>query len=250
MKRTLAMRIIGLCCLGFILLNTSIVYTQGTDSTKDEVYSTVTDPAQNRLFWMSTGRTMPEGRVSLASFELFLLQFGYAPSEYFQMNLSYLLPFFGVYYGSVGTKIQIISPKGYFQGLSVGCDLGFYNVFAMNAAGSFGTEYLKAHLSIMRLTFFQSGDNNNTTWFSAGIDYILIKGENNDGAKIILETFMPQHERGYQIHTILLGIRAYTSNSAFDLTLPFSRSEFFYDEYFDNRFHAWKFPYFSYMFFL
>ena len=115
----------SLICVFLVQFNTYSQDLFSIDSTKTFESP---EPARNRLFTMSTGRTMPTGKLSVADFEILLVQMGYAPMDFFQLNLSYLISFSrgSNPYWSIGTKVQVLQPSGVFQGLCLGADFGFF----------------------------------------------------------------------------------------------------------------------------
>lgn len=120
------------------------------------------DHAQNRLFWMSTGRISTPEKFSIGNFEVLTVQAGYVPTDFLQVNASVAA---GLYW-SVGAKAQLFaSDESILQGLSVGTDFGFYpqygrdfeelfktRLFAFNIAGSFGTRSEQLHINILGMT--------------------------------------------------------------------------------------------------
>jgi len=258
MNSSLSKRFFWLCFFGFTSVNPSITFTQETDSTKGELYPTVTDPAQNRLFWMSTGKTMPKGKFSISDFEVFLLQLGYAPTDNFHLNFSYLVPFINISsetYWSFGAKLQLFSPQGYFQGLSIGSDVGFFSklfkinennntphIVTLTTSVSAGNEDLKLHINAIQL--FSKWDKSKQeipTFLQLGSDLLVLKNSEG-GAKIIVETFFTRSNKGIYLSTIVPGIRFFGKKSAGEFAWPISMNLFGHTK---DRFIPWTTPYAS-----
>lgn len=187
------------------------------------------EPARNRLFTMSTGRTMSPGKLSVADFEFFLLQLGYAPVGPLQINLSYLIPVTrGTNtYWSLGTKFQVLRPSGVFQGLALGADFGFFErvdyitpansyssspppLVNVNLAASLGDENLKVHMSIAQLQW--SADYGKVTFPSyvqAGADISVSRPTARSGLKLMGEITFTQHVRSLTPAFMLFGVRSY-----------------------------------------
>ncbi len=119
------------------------------------------DPARGRLLWMSTGRVMPGGTVSLGVFELVVVQSGYGIADVAQINASGTIGYF-----SLGSKIRILPPGGIFQGIAAGVDVGFTQktgrfilprggLYAVNLAASFGSEDVQLHVNGIRAYPFE-----------------------------------------------------------------------------------------------
>ena len=260
MKRTLAIRILWLCYLGFILLNTSIVYTQGTDSTKGEMYSTVTDPAQNRLFWMSTGRVSEPYRFSVGTFELFVLQAGYTPTKFFQLNLSGT---FG--YWSVGTKLQLLESARYFRGLAIGADFGFSpksadllitrdNIQVYTLSASFGTDNFQQHISVMQ-TYqpLRIRDHNPyPSYLSFGLSYQSEKATKWK-IKFMVEGWIVNNDIKKQLEVggIVAGLRSFGGNFVWEIALFFGPTLSFGGPTSSQpRLRLYPLPYISFMWFV
>ncbi|TAK53615.1 MAG: hypothetical protein EPO24_14160 [Bacteroidetes bacterium] len=114
------------------LLGLVFSFAQSPDSSGTTL-TQVTDPLQNRLFIMPTGKILEEGRVTLTTIDVFLLQAFYSPTDYLQINVGGVLPvhhFVSGYesesYFSYGTKFQLLRQSGLFQGLSLGADVSYY----------------------------------------------------------------------------------------------------------------------------
>ena len=203
------------------------------------------DPAQNRLFWMSTGQTMPDGKFSITSFEIFSLQFGYSPIKNLQLNFStYVYPilFDENTYWSMGTKIQLLPPKRNFYGLSIGVDVGFIDkigrisssleksIHSLNIATSFGTERFLTHVSASQLQFLSKNRREVPipTFIQIGTEISLKKTNEGKGSKLIAESFFtPNDERKISFSTFIVGFRFYSQSTVAEIALPFSTFGFF-----------------------
>jgi len=201
---------------------------------------------------------MPEGKFSLSDFEIFVLQMGYAPTKFLQLNFS-IVPFFDNPYWSVGSKIQIVPPSGLLQGISVGCDAGFFHhisdlswdhnskyLVSLNMAGSFGNEYLRGHISLMQLNFSsESGNIGIPTWLFLGTDYFVYQFMNGDGIKLILETYYARANSKLEQYVYLFGVRFFSNTTALDIAAPFSRYKNFLNDDRNKKYYLWTPPYFS-----
>lgn len=198
----------------------------------------VEDPAKNRLFVMSTGQTIPAGKVSLGSFEIFLLQAGYAPTEFLHFNLSYLT-FFGSgasRYWSVGSKVRILSPSGAFRGLSLGADVGFFNelfvvssngdskLLSVNVAASLGSERFGVHGSIAYLKPLSSysSESDFPAFFQIGVDGLIRQYDNGGGLKFMLEAFSVASRKTISGSVLIAGFRHFGNKAVFDIGWPFA----------------------------
>lgn len=212
---------------------------QEKDSSAIPLPEEIIDPAQNRLFMMSTGRTMPVQKVSIGDFEIFLLQLGYAPTDYLHFNFSYFLPIGGEsIYWSFGTKVQVAKPSGNFQGFSIGADVGFFDelfkvssnyrtrLVSLNAAVSGGNEDLKAHLNLAHLV--PLGNTSETsgfpTYLQLGTDIKLHKNASGGGMKFIFEMLLPFSKGGISGNILIVGMRVCGPKSVFDIGWPFAFS--------------------------
>lgn len=202
---------------------------------------------------------MPDGRFSLSNFEIFLMQIGYAPTDYLHLNFSYLLPVWGFDsdhgYWSVGGKFQLLSPRGYFQGFSIGSDAGFFSkIFEINkknndpdivtftASVSAGGKDITIHASAIQiLTNWNDSKGDIPTFLQLGSS--LLMAEKGDiGTKIIIETFFARSYDGIYLHTILPGIRFFGKNIAGEIAIPCSKSLFGRTT---DYLRIWHIPYFS-----
>ncbi len=226
-----------LLIVSIAVLTTETSNGQEIDSTEVSLSKEIYDPAQNRLFMMSTGRTMPEGKFSIGDFEIFLLQAGYAPTKYLHFNASYVLPIGGSksIYWSLGTKVQVLNRSGNFYGLSVGADIGFFDellgfsstyksqLISVNAAASFGNEHQRGHVNIAQLfpvTKNSSSSNSFPTFLQFGTDVNLHRNQSGGGNKLIAEMLVPINKNGLSGVVIFVGMRVCGKASVFDICWP------------------------------
>lgn len=144
---------------------------------------------------------MPEGRVSIGDFMIFLLQAGYAPADFIHFNLSYLTTFTrsSARYWSVGTKVQILKPSGALKGIAIGADVGFSDelfgissrydehVVSFNIAASVGGSFGGVHLNMAYLASPASSYERAPfpTYIQVGTDMVLSRNENGGGMKLL-----------------------------------------------------------------
>jgi hypothetical protein len=117
----------------FIILFTNILFNElllsqnlVSDSTRTK------DPLQNRLFFMPTGKIMEEGRISFTTVDVMFMHGAYTPTDFLQIDLSYLLPIGEILSGqereiniALGSKIQTLQESGFFKGLALGLDIAY-----------------------------------------------------------------------------------------------------------------------------
>ncbi|MBX2989578.1 MAG: hypothetical protein KF749_00270 [Bacteroidetes bacterium] len=215
----------------------ALAQNEADTSSLREVY----DPGQNRLFAMSTGRTMPEGKVSIGDFMLFLLQAGYAPADFIHFNLSYLTTFTrsSARYWSVGTKVQILKTNGVVKGIAIGADFGFFDelfgvasryderVVSFNIAASVGGTFGGVHLNMAYLASPASGYGRAPfpTYIQIGTDMILSRYESGGGLKLMGEILTTPGNRGISGNVAIVGIRVCSPKSVFDIGWPFALGE-------------------------
>ena len=260
MNRTVSKRVFWLCFFGFTSVTPSITFTQETDSTKGEVYSTVTDPVQNRLFWMSTGRVSEPYRFSLGTFELFVLQAGYTPTKYFQLNLS------GTFrYWSVGTKLQLLESVGNFRGLAIGADFGFSpksadmfitrdNIQVYTLSASFGTDNFQQHISVMQT--YQSlrirDHNSYPSYISLGLSY-QPEQRTKWKTKLMAEgwIFNNNIEKQLEVGGIVAGLRSFGGNFVWEIAFFWGPTLSFGGQTSSQpRHRLYPLPYISFMWFI
>lgn len=214
-----------------------LAQNEDNTSSLNEVY----DPGQDRLFAMSTGRTMPEGKVSVGDFIIFLLQAGYAPADFIHFNLSYLTTFTrgSARYWSVGTKVQILKPSGALKGIAIGADVGFSDelfgissrydehVVSFNIAASVGGSFGGVHLNIAYLASPASSYERAPfpTYIQVGTDMVLSRNENGGGMKLLGEILTTLSNRGISGNVAIVGIRVCTPKSVFDIGWPIAFNE-------------------------
>lgn len=213
------------------------------------------DLAQNRLFTMSTGQTMPAGKFSIADFEIFLLQGGYAPTDFLHFNLSYLTTFGGESaYWSVGTKLQVLTPTGMFKGLAIGADFGFFDelfgissrydkrIVSFNAAISVGGAAGAVHVNVAYL-FSPASSVERTpfpTYVQVGTEVTVQRHANGGGIKLMGEILSAFSERGISGNVAIIGLRACGRSTVVDIGWPIAFG--------DGRTSLSRLPFFSYCF--
>ncbi len=205
---------------------------------------------------MSTGKISQPRRVSIGLFEFIVLQGGYTPTDFLQLNASAT---FG--YWSLGTKIQLLGETGAFHGLSIGGDLGFMpdpntqswtqaTVRWFNIASSFGSEQVEGHINFVGSGFgpvFPS-------IIQIGVSTTIIK-EPTNGAKLMVESWYIKNEHENKIDAVLLvaGIRAYGNSFVGEIAFMAGPSLSFDvggGSSSPSRFEVYPIPYFSLMWFI
>jgi hypothetical protein len=204
-----------------LLIAIGDVHSQESDSTTTTTSNEIIDPAQNRLFMMSTGRTMPANKFSLADFTIVLLQGGYAPTDFLHFNLTTFIPTGEPVYWSVGTKVQVVKPDGGFQGFCIGADVGFFDelfkvsssynsqVLSLNAAVSAGNEGAKVHANLAYIIPLSGRSISSyfPTYMQIGTDIRLRGDTSGGGLKFLAEMLLPFSNRGISGTIILAGLR-------------------------------------------
>jgi hypothetical protein len=206
---------------------------------------------------------MPTGRFSIASFEIFLLQIGYAPLDFFQLNLSYLTPVSrgAQTYWSVGTKFQVLQPSGVFQGLAIGADLGFFEQVSYiapansysssppplvnaNMAVSIGHENAKMHVSVAQLQWSANyGKVQVPSYIQFGFDVSMSRRSSTAGLKVLGELTMTQRLGTLNAAFLFAGLRTYSSKFTGDFGWPFGFGG-------SGSFIPGQLPFFSFNFYL
>ena len=218
--------------------------------------------SRNRLFTMSTGRTMPAGKLSVADFEFFLVQLGYAPTEILQVNLSFLLPISKtINYWSVGTKVQVLPPSGFFRGLSIGADVGFFGeedyfvpvhsngsssppLVNVNVAASVGNDRATLHTSISQLQW--STDYGRVvvpSYAQLGADIVVSRPTETSGLKLMSELTWTQRLGSLNPAFMFVGLRTFSSTFTADFGWPFGFGD-------SGSFVPSQIPFFSFNFYL
>jgi hypothetical protein len=203
----------------------------------------IVDLAQNRLFMMSTGRTMPAQKFSAGDFEIFLLQLGYAPADFAHLNFTYILPLGGPSpYWSFGTKVQIVKQSGLLKGVAIGADVGFFdelfgvssnyntandntNIVSLNAAVTAGGDDANLHLNIAQL--FPTSNHTSVeiefpTYIQTGFDFALSHRANGGGMKFMTEMLMTLTKRNFAANIVFVGLRSCGKSSVAEFGWPFS----------------------------
>ena len=236
----------------------SCSFSEPIDSLRNENTFSTIDPVRNRLFWMSTGQTMPQKKFSVGSYEVFLAQAGYGATEFLQFNFSWVLPIFGTSdtYWSVGTKLRLLPASGFFQGVAAGADFGFFSrifdisstspsehLTSVNIAGSVGTEVFKCHVSVAQLQFSSTqSEVPIPTFVQVGTELQLSRNPEGGGVKFVAETLFPRTHQDLELSTVVLGLRFFGPGSAGEFAWPLSRIGFNGTQY-DLK--PWGIPYFS-----
>lgn len=220
------------------------------------------ESSRNRLFTMSTGRTMSAGKLSVTDFEFFLAQLGYAPTGFLQVNLSFLLPISKtINYWSVGTKVQVLQPSGFFRGLSIGADVGFFgeeNYFVpvnvngsstpplvnVNVAASIGNDRAGLHTSFSQLQWSANyGRVAVPSYAQLGADIVVSRQTATAGLKLMSEMTWTQRLGSLNPAFMFVGLRTFSSTFTADFGWPFGFGE-------SGSFIPSQIPFFSFNFYL
>ena len=249
--RELIIKIIGL-----IIVGSAFSFAQKMETTDSLQSLLVADPAQNRLFWMSTGKISAPHRVSIGVFELFVFQGGYSPTDFFQMNGSAT---FGYY--SIGTKVQILQPMGILKGVAVGADFGFSppsdgllisrdQLQTYTIALSLGNDEVQLHSSAMK--FIQPNDYYNTSTPSCVQVGFELGPKNSDtrNTKFMSEFWFvnDSYESALKLGAIVFGMRSYGRTFVWEVALTVGPS--LSPEGESSRLAFYPLPYFSLMWFI
>ncbi len=211
---------------------------------------TVSDPVQNRLFWMSTGNIVPKGKFWGSMYTFFLIQGGYAITDYFHINLTTNLPIWGSSFLGTGAKFQIYKSNDLVRGVAIGADWFIANKlfssgymgknFYGNLSVSLGTDYTKLHFNITQFFQKETEYSNSHSWAQVGFETIVSSKEKG-GVKFIAEGMIPQtYDERFELSLFLIGVRAYRSNFVSELAFVFTRFSFFRER---DKFEIIKFPY-------
>ena len=231
----------------FVLM---LVETISTCCQKNEQF-TISDPARNRLFVMSTGQIIPRGKFAISDYEIIVLGLGYAPTDFLQFNFVMFPPWFLLSRGGdeafwiAGTKVQLIPPSNLFQGVSLGVDY-IYNSLApntgahpagdiftgsstaerwisANVAGSIGTQSVKGHVNFAHIWRTQT---ETTSYVQVGAEFCFSSVTNNEGSKVMAETwFASDGNESIQLSTLILGVRKFSDDLTIEIGWPFYRNE-------------------------
>jgi len=223
-----------------VLLNSApdeCVTAQTADTSGGEGSGDGRDPCSNRVVWMSTGDVSAPGRFSLGLmgapylviagiYQATVLQVGYTPMDFLQFNASG-----SATYWSVGMKARLRKPSGFFRGLAIGADFGFFpgtggvisydnEVQAYNLAASFGTQEITAHVNLMQLV--QPNDERPTrfpTFVQVGLVLTKMKGGGDRHASLLAEIWMVNDQTLHRLKLglFILGIRSYGPTFVWDL---------------------------------
>ena len=95
------------------------------------------DPASNSILLTPTAATLPKGTKYFRSYELFLMNFGVAPSDYLNLAMGTVFPVAGDFIGlMVGGKLRVLDREKYPIGLAIA---GSYTILDDLADDSLGT---------------------------------------------------------------------------------------------------------------
>lgn len=225
------------------------------------------DPASNRLFWMSAGRTaaVKRGSVGLLGAPYLIpwfpyatfLQVGGVPTDFLQLNATGSLG-----YGSVGAKVQFIPKMGLLLGVAAGADFGFYpqnsailqddRIQAYNLAVSFGSEEFAAHVNAMQIIQRNSyAEELIPTYLQLGVSIQLDHNPHQQG-KLIAEAWYVNSysKRQLELGLILAGIRSYGRTFVMEIAFLFGPRLSFGHGSYSNRLEFFPLPYVSLMWFI
>jgi hypothetical protein len=85
-----------------LFLSTAAFSNQEDEPT--EQHTTYTDPIENRLFWMSTANTLEKASFWVSLHTFYLIQGGYAPTDFLHFNITTALPIWNYGFFGVGGK--------------------------------------------------------------------------------------------------------------------------------------------------
>lgn len=229
--------------------------------------SELRDPASNRLFWMSTGRTAAVKRTSVGllgapylipwfPYATFL-QVGGVPTDFLQFNATGSLG-----YGSVGAKVQFVPKMGLLLGVAAGADFGFYpknsallqddRIQAYNLAVSFGSEEFAAHVNTMQIIQRNSHTEELIpTYIQLGVSIQLDHNPNRQGKFIAEAWYVNSYSRRQlELGLLLAGIRSYGRTFVFEIALLFGPRLSFGHGSSSNGLEFFPLPYVSLMWFI
>jgi hypothetical protein len=190
-----------------------------SDSSKADAASRVIDPASNRLFWMSTGNISKPHHFSIGWFEFLLIQFGYTPTDFLQLNLSGTGGYF-----SVGTKARLLPPLGIFRGLAAGADFDYFPSNPKNHRGlvfytlatGFGLKSVEAHGAVSSPSLRQTSDSQ--ALVQGGIS-VLVSGDSTGLKLIAVWANTIEGLKKGELATWATGFRAYSNTFVAELAL-------------------------------
>lgn len=241
------MKLFSIVIFSFFLIPTSA--SIGKEINIDNTIA-VSDPVQNRLFWMSTGNTVPKGKFWASMYTFYLIQGGYAITDYFHLNLTKQAPIWGSSVLGTGAKFQIYKGDDLVRGVAIGADWFLANKlfssdytgenFFGNVSFTLGTDNTKLHLNVTQFFQEETQYSRSHSWAQVGFETI-ISSTQKGGAKFIAEGTMPQtSDERFELSLFLLGVRAYRNSFVTELAFVFTRFSFFSER---DKFEIIKFPY-------
>ncbi len=242
------MKLVSIVILSFCLIPISLSVGQEVNA---ENAITVSDPIHNRLFWMSTGNTVPKGKFWGSSYTFFLIQGGYAITDYFHFNLTTQLPIWGNTFLGTGVKFQIYKSDELVRGIAIGADWFIANKlfspntnprenFYGNISFSLGSDYTKLHLNVTQFFRNETEYSDSHYWGQVGFETIISSKEKG-GIKFITEGIIPQnYDEGFELSLFLMGVRTYRNNFVAELAFVFTRFSLFSVR---DNFEIIQFPY-------
>lgn len=217
------------------------------------------DPALSRLFWMSTGETMPEETFSIGCHEVFLFVAGYAPAQSLDIHAAFI-PVFLFFarsepgeeaFWSIGSKYNLHRSTSLLRSVGVGLDimnLGMIDgtdiepageafsrsaksswtkpdLVSVNLALSLGIAHLMGHTNLVHVWSLGSPSTpQSETYVQVGGEFTL-SSRDDRGMKLIAETTISRDiVDGYGVSLLLAGFRIFTTGAAVELAWPFARS--------------------------
>lgn len=214
----------GVALIALVAEN-SAVWGSSPDSSVVQEKAGTDDPSSNRLFMMSTGTISRPHHFSVGWFELLIIQLGYTPTDFLQVNLSGTGGYF-----SAGAKVRLLAPAGPFKGLAVGGDLGYFpanppeqrTLQFLTVATSVGYSWAEGHIAISHRPNDRSAFGPHSVFVQSGFSLQLADGE--QGIKLMGEWWSTRGtEAGLQPIIGIVGFRVYSSSFTGELavfTLP------------------------------
>ncbi len=169
---------------------------------------TFSDPVQDGLFSMPTGRGIARNQFYFSAVNGLFLKSGFAPTDFLHFNASYL---FGVDNRpgrwSLGTTVHLLQSRKFLRGLSLGGYVGTLegyhgmgyethrrSVLSLVAALSLGDDNVQGHMGAARHFWLQKQDYPLfvTSYVQIGADFVLHRSESGGGLKLMGEFTIPQ----------------------------------------------------------
>lgn len=242
------MKLLSILILSFPLIPISASVCQESNI---ENVATVSDPVQNRLFWMSTGNTVPKGKFWGSMYTFYLVQGGYAFTDYFHLNLTIPLPIWGSSVLGTGAKFQFYKSDDLVRGIAIGADWfiadklfssssSMKENFYGNISFTLGTNSTKLHFNVTQFFQEETEYSNSHSWAQIGFE-TNVSSTQKGGAKIIAEGMIPQtYGERFELSLFLIGVRAYRSNFVGEFAFVFTRFHFFSER---DKFEIIQFPF-------